>query len=199
MWWILALACNRAPAPQAPEPAPVEATGPIDQEDPAQRAAATSAIVQGDAAIKKLGSTLKARVVEAMQAGGPTAAIPACQADAPTLTAAAGADNVKVGRSSLKLRNPANDGPPWVTAWLKEQDGKRAAAVKGSTEVVDGTVRMVRPIPVEPKCLACHGGQLAPETQAALSAAYPQDQATGYNAGDLRGAIWAEVKIQGPQ
>ncbi|MFT5585670.1 MAG: hypothetical protein ACI9VR_003263, partial [Cognaticolwellia sp.] len=35
-----------------------------------------------------------------------------------------------------------------------------------------------------------------PATQTALTAAYPQDKATGYAAGDLRGAVWATAKVQ---
>lgn len=56
---------------------------------------------------------------------------------------------------------------------------------------------MIHPIAIEAPCLACHGPAdgLAPEIRAKLTAAYPQDPATGYALGDLRGALWAEAPV----
>jgi len=36
---------------------------------------------------------------------------------------------------------------------------------------------------------ACHGGETADDVRVAIAARYPQDHATGFSAGDLRGAI----------
>ena len=46
-------------------------------------------------------------------------------------------------------------------------------------------------------CLACHGApeQIPAEVAAILAERYPDDQATGYAVGDLRGALWAEVRL----
>ena len=196
MWLILALACNRGPQEPVPLEPVAEPTGPVDQGSAAQRKAEGSAFVAAELATKKLGSTMKERVSTAMAEGGTVAAIPACQADAPTLTAAAGSATVTVGRSSAKLRNPANAGPEWVQDWLQDNSDKRFDQVTGSSDLVDGEARLIRPIQMEPGCLACHGSNIDEATQAALSAAYPQDQATGYSAGDLRGAVWATAKVQ---
>jgi hypothetical protein len=40
-------------------------------------------------------------------------------------------------------------------------------------------------------CLACHGqvSSLDPAVRAVLAERYPADRATGYRAGDLRGAV----------
>jgi hypothetical protein len=46
-------------------------------------------------------------------------------------------------------------------------------------------------------CLACHGESLEPAVAAKLAAAYPKDQATGFRAGDLRGAFWVELSTEG--
>ena len=45
------------------------------------------------------------------------------------------------------------------------------------------------------QCLACHGlkEQISPEVQAQLDRLYPEDQATGFNEGDLRGWFWVNV------
>jgi mono/diheme cytochrome c family protein len=38
-------------------------------------------------------------------------------------------------------------------------------------------------------CAACHGTNIAPGVQAKLAELYPNDQATGFKPGELRGAI----------
>ena len=50
------------------------------------------------------------------------------------------------------------------------------------------------PVMMKPMCLACHGAEVAPEVQAAIAERYPDDRATGYRAGELRGVIWAELR-----
>lgn len=47
----------------------------------------------------------------------------------------------------------------------------------------------MRAIVIEPPCLACHGEALAAPVAAAIDALYPQDEARGYRAGELRGAF----------
>jgi hypothetical protein len=196
MWLILALACNRGPQePVHIEPI-AEPSGPVDNGSATQRKAEGSAIVSAELATKALGSTMRERVSAAMKEGGSLAAIPSCQSDAATLTAAAGSKHVRVGRSSAKLRNPANAGPEWVQDWLQGNQDKRFKDVTGTSDIVDGEARLIRPIQVEPSCLGCHGSHIDQATQTALTAAYPQDKATGYAAGDLRGAVWAIAQVQ---
>jgi hypothetical protein len=57
-------------------------------------------------------------------------------------------------------------------------------------------VRFLRPIRVAQPCLACHGtpATYSPAVRGLLRERYPQDQAVGYQVGDLRGAI--SVRIQ---
>ena len=55
--------------------------------------------------------------------------------------------------------------------------------------VRDGGARFMAPIMTGPLCLTCHGAQLSPAVKAALAKDYPGDQATGFKAGDLRGAF----------
>ena len=59
--------------------------------------------------------------------------------------------------------------------------------------------RVALPIPMDAPCLVCHG---APEAipdavRSVLTERYPDDAATGYQAGELRGAIWAEAPATG--
>ena len=52
-------------------------------------------------------------------------------------------------------------------------------------------LRYAKAIAVQPQCLSCHG--MAQDIPASLAQKirieYPQDQATGYSAGQLRGAV----------
>ena len=50
--------------------------------------------------------------------------------------------------------------------------------------------RFMKAIPTQPVCLTCHGGDSVPaEVEAKLRQYYPDDQARGFKAGDLRGAF----------
>lgn len=180
-----ALACEEPPAP--PSPAPHAAAE-----------AETRAAQTAREAAQELGRTLKTRLLAAMAEGGPTRAVEICRGEARAIAdRVAEARGARVGRASLRLRNPANAGPPWVRAWLEAQGERAAEGVAPSTSVEGDRARFVAPIAVEGPCLACHGAPeaLAPEVRALLAEGYPADRATGYAVGDLRGAVWAEVAI----
>jgi hypothetical protein len=51
--------------------------------------------------------------------------------------------------------------------------------------------RFMKAIAVQPQCLLCHGpvATIPGEIQQRLKAQYPFDTATGYQAGELRGAV----------
>jgi hypothetical protein len=194
---LLLAGCSRpttpAPAPAEPTPPPAPASTPAPDGD---------ALVQTAAAAKTLGVTLKEKLVSTMQAEGPVAAFEVCAGNAQGLTASVSQETgVTVGRSSLKLRNPANAAPDWVQAWLDanaDQAGSEAVGFRRIDEV-DGKryARVLRPLPVAAPCLVCHGPKegLAPDVAAGLASKYPQDQATGYAVGDLRGALYAEQEL----
>jgi hypothetical protein len=56
-------------------------------------------------------------------------------------------------------------------------------------------VRYMRAIRLQEFCLACHGpaDSIAPAVKQVIAARYPNDQATGYAIGELRGAISVRV------
>ena len=56
-----------------------------------------------------------------------------------------------------------------------------------------GRLGVVLPITTGAVCLRCHGKSIAPEVSSAIRAAYPNDQATGFDEGDLRGVFWVEL------
>lgn len=171
---------------------------------PAPAVTAQDAVAIANRLLDQLLGDLKARLTDAMNSGGPAAAIAVCASDAQRMTAAvpeiaaAGLD-AKVGRSSLRLRNPANRAPDWVQRWLDVQGERPAEGVKGASAVVTlggkRIARVLRPIPIRGMCLTCHGPTLMipPDVQSVLKERYPADQATGYALGALRGVAWAEV------
>jgi len=129
----------------------------------------------------------------AMQSGGATQAIDVCTELAPALAKQASTDGWTVGRTSDKVRNPDNAADAWELAVLNKFSADLAAgqplAQLKHSEVVRGEYRYMQAIGVGQPCLACHGQNLAPAVADSLKAAYPKDQAVGYQLGQLRGAI----------
>ena len=176
-----------APAPVATPAAP----------SPDDRALAMAASIVADTSAR-----LQARMTQEMHQSPPDQVAVDCSIEASALTQVVpDGSSAHVGRASLRLRNPENSGPPWVQAWLQAQGERPMAGVAGFARVEDtpeGRVaRVLRPIPVMPHCLTCHGDEatLSAEVRGVLRERYPDDQATGYAAGDLRGALWAEVPV----
>ena len=95
---------------------------------------------------------------------------------------------VRVGRSSTKLRNPDNAPPDWVAQYLSEHD---AMGPPVKTRVGDQAHAII-PLAAAGLCINCHGESIGAEVRAVLDERYPEDRATGYREGDLRGVIWAE-------
>jgi len=191
--FVLGAGCTSAKDPSPPSaapPAPPESpkaavdTAPThDKEDPR--------VAHAKAALLPLKKQLKAALVEGMKKG-PEEAITACQLKAPAIAKAVSNDVVAVGRTSHKVRSPANQGPAWARK-LNDQllDDKDLAFA--STTLPDGSFAYAERIMTGGLCLTCHGADLAPGVKAALQKAYPDDKATGFKAGDMRGVFWAQV------
>ena len=65
----------------------------------------------------------------------------------------------------------------------------------GEMRTREANVGALFPIPLQPQCVVCHGKpeQLAEGVAAALAKRYPDDAATGFAPGELRGWFWVEV------
>ncbi len=134
---------------------------------------------------------LKAALTLGMQ-GGVTNAISVCKDQAPALAAAFSVDGVVMGRSSHRLRNPANNAPSWVNDIVDDYLGSDSARQPATVALEGGRLGYVEPILIQPVCLACHGETLAPEVATTIAEEYPEDRATGFSVGDLRGVFWVE-------
>jgi hypothetical protein len=148
---------------------------------------------------KAFGGGLRDELAAGLQAGGPGNAISVCKDRAPAIAEAQRqkAGWQKVGRTSLKLRNPANKPDDWELAVLKKFEERKAAGEDPAkiehSEVVQAggkkTFRYMKAIPTQELCLACHGEQIDKATSATIYKAYPKDKARGFKAGDIRGAF----------
>ncbi len=151
---------------------------------------------------QQLGTELKAELTSALASAGPTGAIGVCRTRAPEIAARLSRESgAIVSRTALRVRNPAN-APDDLQHAILEQFADDLAArrtempLEAAVEINRGgrvEHRYMRAIPMDAMCLACHGQQLAPEVASAIAKAYPEDQATDFEQGQLRGAfsvIW---------
>ena len=155
-------------------------------------------IGESRAAIKGFGASLKAALVAAIEAGGPEHAIGVCNMVAPGIAAERSiAYAGRVGRTSLRRRNPANTPDGWELAVLEEFEARKAAGADIKTldhaEIVTENgqriFRYMKAIPTAQVCTNCHGTDLRPEVAALIDDLYPTDQARGFSPGDIRGAF----------
>ena len=156
------------------------------------------------AAIGAFASALQAELKHAMQQGGPVNAIGVCNTTAMPITAKVSLEQgLTLSRVSRKNRNPANAPKYWQGKVLESFENQKAAgddlATMAWSEVatVDGKqqFRFMKAIPTGALCLQCHGSDISPEVSARLAELYPADKATGYAAGDIRGAFVVTRKL----
>ena len=165
---------------------------------PVQAGDYTTEVDASRATAKEFMQTLKQELQSGMQEGGPVNAISVCNLSAPaianTYSVSRGWD---VGRTSLKVRNPANAPDAWERSVLESFEERKTAGEDPAKmeyhEVVrqDGVkeLRYMKAIPTAKLCLACHGENVDSITRTRLEKLYPEDQALGYKAGDIRGAF----------
>ena len=132
--------------------------------------------------------------------GGPEGAIGVCKDVAPQMAKSASAETGwAIRRVSLRNRNPRATPDAWERAVLEDFDRRAAAGEapatleKAEIVVVEGQqqYRYMRALPVQSLCLNCHGTleQLTPSVRQKLKDLYPDDKATGYKPGEIRGAM----------
>lgn len=139
-------------------------------------------------------------VQEEIEKGSHDGAIAACNDKAPKMAAAASQNTGwAIRRVSLKNRNPKAVPDAWERAVLEDFDRRRAAGenpvtLETAEIVAEGpkrTLRYMKALPIQGLCLNCHGAEdkMNPAVKARLAELYPQDKATGYSEGQIRGAL----------
>jgi len=156
-------------------------------------------------AVKEFAGQLKGELQAAMKSGGPVRAIEVCQVKAPAIASdISKKKGWQVARTSLKTRNPANAPDSWERMVLKRFDEQKAQGIDAKKlehyAVVEENgvkkFRYMKAIPTGGVCMNCHGATMAPEVAQKIEKLYPNDQATGYKAGDVRGAFTITQTIQ---
>lgn len=158
-------------------------------------------------AAQALGGALIAELSSAL-AVSPVEAISVCSTRAPSIATEQSARfGATVGRTALRIRNPANAPAAWQREVLQQfarqlEAGADPATLEFAAEVNVGQVterRFMKPIMTAPLCLTCHGDAVAPGLAQAIAERYPEDQATGFRAGELRGAFYVLWRDPGPE
>jgi hypothetical protein len=147
--------------------------------------------------VKQLGEANQKAIKEA----GAPAAIVVCKDIAPSMAGEISRKHGwKLTRVSLKVRNPLLGTPDaWEQKTLQDFEARLAKGEKPDTiaaaEIVDEpagkSFRFMKAITLQQGCVACHGTaeQISPEVKANLAKDYPNDKATGYAVGQIRGAV----------
>lgn len=150
---------------------------------------------------RKVTMTLAPKLMAVLQQelakSGAEGAIPVCKDMAPVMAAEVSQQTGwKIKRASLKTRNEARGTPDaWEKAALEDFEKRAAAGESPATlekgEQVGNEYRYVKAVPMQAQCLACHGtaDQISPAVKAVLDRHYPNDRATGYALGQIRGVI----------
>lgn len=142
-------------------------------------------------------NSLMKNLSEKMEKGGIAEAVPFCNTMAHPLTdEMANKYDASIKRTSLSVRNEKNQ-PNEAELKILHQFETSFSNNEPLKPVVNldesGKPHYYGPILLQKKCLACHGtvGQeVHIKTDSIIKSYYPNDKATGYKEGDLRG-IWS--------
>lgn len=205
----LLVACGGADAPEPATDAPAQGEA-IEAEAPLE---ATTAVPEGDDALVTarqtadgLGRELMGLMLTKLRDEGAGGAIAFCADSAQARTAALASEGIVVRRVTMKPRNLANAPDAYEEALLLALANRHdAGTLPADTAAYVGSganreLRYLRPIRVQQQCLTCHGDPsgFPAEVRRTLAERYPDDRATGYAVGDLRGAISVRVAAPTP-
>lgn len=145
--------------------------------------------------VKTFAGTLKPKLKSAIQSGGFVHAIDICSVEAPKIAETLSVDTGwDIKRVSLKARNKSSATPDMFERMVLEQfDARQASGEPASrmmfSEIVGNEYRFMKAQGAQGLCLSCHGDSLQPEVKKAIAERYPEDMATGYSLGQIRGAF----------
>lgn len=179
--WMTGCETHPQPANDNPEPAA--------QLDTAKWIGKGSEIA--GAAFQALSSRLKA----ALEEGGVPHAVPYCNTAAmPLMDSLSGVHHATIRRVATRYRNPLNKADEAQAAIIHgmEQSLASGTAPKPTVrKLPDGTIAFYSPIILGEPCLKCHGeptNDIQPENLKIIQNLYPEDKATSFQLGNVRGA-----------
>ena len=147
--------------------------------------------------ISEFSQHLQSELRDAIATGGLEKAIEVCKLRAPAIAAAAARDGWNIGRTSLKVRNPANQPDDFERRVLEDFEQKvadgRSIESLGYYQINAvgelSEFRYMKAIGTGEMCLGCHGESISAPVARRLDELYPEDAARGYSVGQLRGAF----------
>jgi len=149
-------------------------------------------------------NTLKSHLIFKMEKEGIGNAIKYCNLKAlPLMDSLSKEFDVKIRRTSLKVRNPVNKPIKYEEDVLldyqaKYQKGEKLIPILKKYD--DNSIVYYSPIILDnPICLNCHGPKkimVTEPNEKIIKSLYPTDEATGYNIGDFRGMWSVKFKLK---
>ena len=162
----------------------------------------TVTVAQARRAADELGADLVTMLTSELKRGGPAAAIAVCADSAQVRTRRHESSGMMVRRVGTRVRNVENTPDSTETAVLEAfaraiAEGRAMPDTAFPTSDPRGrtVTHYLRAIRVQEFCLACHGptDSISAKVKGMIDTRYPNDRATGYQVGDLRGAISVRV------
>ncbi|MGM0631086.1 MAG: Tll0287-like domain-containing protein [Pseudomonadota bacterium] len=152
-----------------------------------------------ETAAKELQQRLGKVLMSTIQSEGHIAAIDVCNEQAPEIASAVSEElNLMVSRTALKVRNQDNTPTAEQKRVLQDFESlwKKSKGKPPSTTYMGngGSEVWMKAIVMQPQCAACHGSSVEPEVKQAINERYPNDQATGFEVGEIRGAFVVKSK-----
>lgn len=154
----------------------------------------------------QLAEKVRGLLLQEIEKGGFSSAVRVCSELAQEMTLQFNADTGHhVRRISLKYRNPHNVPDAYEQRKLEEFNilNQKKELSKEYSEIVEEHgekyLRYLRPLIVAPVCVNCHGPKenIPQEVKTILAERYPDDRATGFLVGDVRGAITVKILVTG--
>ncbi|WP_051379135.1 Tll0287-like domain-containing protein [Derxia gummosa] len=145
---------------------------------------------------KKLLDLLQTTIAE----HGAAEAVSACSEKAPAAARKASEDTGwQIRRVSQRNRNPGGVPDAWEAKALADFDtavaaGADPATLERSEFVTEGgrtVFRYAKALATQPMCVTCHGAPdgIPSDVRARIASVYPDDRATGFAPGQIRGAL----------
>jgi hypothetical protein len=153
---------------------------------------------------KELAEKVRGLLLQEIERGGFVNAVRVCSEVAQEITQQFNKDTGQYARRvSLRYRNPKNISDDYERRKLEEFDFLNHEKRLGNeyVEVVKEEdkeyLRYMRPLVAIPLCLVCHGPKenIPSEIKAMLAEKYPDDRATGFSVGDVRGTISVKIAL----
>ena len=149
-------------------------------------------------ALEPLKRELRNALIGALKEAGAERAIEVCQLRAPEIARLTSTGGAVVGRTSHRARNPENAPEAWMSGFLEEYLANPSDDEPRAVRLASGDIGYVEPIRMKGICMQCHGDRIEPAVKARLQALYPDDEATGFEKGELRGMFWVKLSADEP-